>query len=135
MAFADPEPVSLDDGDAISDHLPVLDREMLDENFLGDAEFLFELVRVFTRESARTIEAIQDAIGAGDAYALEHGAHRLKGSLGALAALAAADAARDLETIAREGDVADAPRAWARLQRELARLQPELERVTTRQAG
>lgn len=135
MAFADPGDVSLHDGDAPRGNLPILDREMLDEQILGDLDFLFELVRVFTRESAITIEALQTAVGSGDANAIEHGAHRLKGSLGALAALAAADAARYLEAIGKSGDLTDAEWAWDRLQQELARLRPELARAAERKAG
>jgi HPt (histidine-containing phosphotransfer) domain-containing protein len=125
--------VSLDDGDAYAD-LPVLDREMLDEHILGDVEFLLELVRVFTADSAATLAGIQAALGAGDADGVERGAHRLKGSLGALAALAAADAARRLEATGKAGDLAAATHAWDVLQHELARLRPELERATQRRA-
>jgi len=135
MAFADPERVSLDDGDAPHADLPVLDRDMLDEQIFGDADFLLELVRVFTTDSAATLDAIAAALGAGDASAIEYGAHRLKGSLGALAALAACDAARRLEATGKAGDLVGAARAWDVLQRELARLRPELERATGRRAG
>jgi HPt (histidine-containing phosphotransfer) domain-containing protein len=132
MAFAHPRRVRLDDGDASHVDLPILDREMLDEHVLGDVDFLLELVRVFNTDSAATLAAVQAALCVGDASGIEHGAHRLKGSLGALAALAAADAARRLEAAARAGDLAAAAEAWDGLRRELVRLGPELERATRR---
>lgn len=132
MAFADPPRVSLDDGDAASADLPVLDLEMLEEQTLGDPEFLLDLVDVFARDSATTLQAIETALGARDGTSVERGAHRLKGSLGALAALAACEAARQLEASGKAGDFTAAAAAWEALQRELARLRPELERASGR---
>jgi two-component system, sensor histidine kinase and response regulator len=108
----------------------VLDREALLEQAGGDAELVLRLIELFAEDRAETIEAIQAGMAAADAKRVERAAHRLKGSLGTLAAPAAHAAALRLETIGRSGSLAEAGAAWVRLQRELARLQPVLEEVS-----
>jgi HPt (histidine-containing phosphotransfer) domain-containing protein len=60
-------------------------------------------------------------------------AHKLKGALGALGQRArpAAEAARRIESPARGGDVAQAAQAWPALQREVARLMPEISALAS----
>ncbi len=109
--------------------LPVLDRDTLLDQVGGDAELMLSLVEMFAGDSAATVDAIRAGVSKRDARSIEQGAHRLKGSLGTLAAPAAYDAAFALEMIGRSGDLDNAAAAWSRLERELERLQPELERL------
>ena len=51
----------------------------------------------------------------------------MKGALGTLAARPAAEAASRLETIAEEGDLARGEEVLAVLEKELERLEPELD--------
>lgn len=108
----------------------VLDREALLEQAGGDSELVVRLIELFAEDRAETLDAIQEGMAAADAKRVERAAHRLKGSLGTLAARAAHAAALQLESIGRSGSLAQADDAWARLQRELARLQPALEELS-----
>ncbi|MCW5892946.1 MAG: Hpt domain-containing protein [bacterium] len=107
----------------------VLDRDALLEQAGGDPELVLRLIELFAEDRAETLDAIQEGMAAADAKRVERAAHRLKGSLGTLAARAAHAAALRLETIGRTGSLVDAGAAWVRLQSELARLQPALDRV------
>ena len=114
------KPVGVEPGPA------VLDREALVEQVGGDAALLLRLVEIFNSDSATTLRTIREGLAQGNAQTVERAAHRLKGALGALAAMAAYEAALWLETVGREGDLAGAHGAWAALQHELGRLEPEL---------
>lgn len=105
----------------------VLDREALLEQAGGDPELVVRLIELFAEDRAETLDAIQEGMASADAKRVERAAHRLKGSLGTLAAPAAHAAALRLETIGRTGSLADAGDAWVRLQSELARLQAALD--------
>jgi CheY-like chemotaxis protein len=96
----------------------------------GDTDFYVEVVAAFLGEYAEMAEALTAAFGASDMAAVAAAAHRLKGSLGSIAAHQAAGAAAELETVARDGDAVAAPAAWGRLRGELDRLEPELVAIT-----
>jgi len=59
----------------------------------------------------------------------------LKGALATLAARAAAEAARRLESVGRADDLGSAEEACAALERELQRLEPELAAVGKAEAS
>ena len=109
--------------------LPVLDRETLFEQVAGDADLVLRLVELFTADTADALARVRDAIARRSPADVEHAAHRLKGSCGALAALAAVHAAQRVEDAGRGRDLRVAAAAADDLERELARLMPELERV------
>lgn len=115
----------------MSDAQPILDREALMDQVGGDPELLLRLIELFDADRTETIDAIQAGLAARDARTIERAAHRLKGSLGTLAATAAHAAAFKLEIIGRSGDLSQAASAWKSLEHELARLRPELERLAT----
>jgi CheY-like chemotaxis protein len=92
----------------------------------GDHEILQELVGLFLEEGPRLMCDIREALSLCDGPALTLAAHTLKGSAGVFAGHAAAEAARRLERIGRDGEWARAEEAWAVLQREIARLTPAL---------
>jgi two-component system, sensor histidine kinase and response regulator len=98
------------------------DREALLERVDGDVELLEELVAVFMDESPRLLAAARAALEQRDAPALERAAHSLKGSVGNFCAPSAAEAARRLESLSREGDLDGASGALARLEDEMNRL-------------
>jgi CheY-like chemotaxis protein/HPt (histidine-containing phosphotransfer) domain-containing protein len=112
-----------------------LDEAQLIQRVDGDIELAVELCRMYRSESDERVQRIADAVAAGDAAALERSAHRLKGTLQALAAGPAADAALVLEKLGREASLAGAGPAFETLSRELERLHPELDGWIDRRAA
>ncbi|MBM4083417.1 MAG: response regulator [Planctomycetes bacterium] len=100
-----------------------LDLAAILPRFDGDKQLVMEFVDLFLREDCPRLTAeMRAALERGDRRALERAAHSLKGLVGMLNAKAASDAALKLETIGREGDLAQAQEAWAALETELERL-------------
>ncbi len=104
----------------------VLDREAALDRVGGDAELLAEIARLFLEEYPSMIAAIRQAVASGNALALEHSAHSLKGSVANFAADSAWQKAFELEKIGRSGDLTLAPGALRDLEAEFAELAPEL---------
>jgi HPt (histidine-containing phosphotransfer) domain-containing protein len=92
----------------------------------GDAELLGELARLFLGDCARLVSAIEAAVACRDGQALERAAHALRSAIGNFGAQAAFEAALKLETMGREGHVAEAEEAYAALERQVERLKPAL---------
>ena len=88
----------------------------------GDHDLLDELLAIFTKDAPAQMEAIREAIAAGDAAELMRVAHTLKGALKVLGATAAAARAQRLEALGRAGDVREAGEMGAALGREVNRL-------------
>ena len=106
--------------------VPVIDTAMLVEQFDGDTELLQDIVRLFHDRCPAMLSNIRSAIGRRDGKALELAAHTMRGSVSMLAASAASDAARQLETIGRRGDLSSSDRACAHLETEIRRLEAAL---------
>jgi CheY-like chemotaxis protein/HPt (histidine-containing phosphotransfer) domain-containing protein len=97
------------------------------ERLQGDRELLEELVGVIRQEGPKLLADVREAIQRGDAPALKLSAHTLKGSLANFAAADAAEAARRLEMIGKQGDLSEAAQALVLLEHELERFMPEVE--------
>jgi signal transduction histidine kinase/CheY-like chemotaxis protein len=95
----------------------------------GQEEGLRELVELFFKEHPKLMEEIVQAISNHDASQLQRAAHTLKSSVLAFGARLAGDAARRLETLAREGTLTGAKEAWAALDAEMGRLLPALAQL------
>jgi histidine phosphotransfer protein HptB len=94
----------------------VLDRVDQDwDTFQMIAELLIE-------HGPNDLAATGAALAAGDADALARSAHRLKGAIAQFCAPAAYEAARQLEVLAKAGDLAAAAEGYATLDREWNRL-------------
>lgn len=65
---------------------------------------------------------VREGIASGRAENLKRAAHSFKGSVGNLTDGGVFEAARALETLGREGMMADAPAAFERLEREVEQL-------------
>lgn len=104
----------------------VLDLEDALARVDGDHQLLAELAALFLDSCPAMQAAIEEALAHGDAKALQHAAHTLKGSVGNFGAQAAFDAALALEQMGRQGDLSGAEAALAHLTAEIARLQPVL---------
>jgi signal transduction histidine kinase/CheY-like chemotaxis protein/HPt (histidine-containing phosphotransfer) domain-containing protein len=79
------------------------DRSKALERVDGDESLLRELVEIFLVESARQLASLQHAISTGNLKEIERTAHSLKGELGYLGLAGAAQKAKDLERMGREG--------------------------------
>lgn len=87
-----------------------------------DEELMLELLDLFLGQREELMGAVRTAVSAGDAKALEHSAHALKGSLLALAADQSSEIALSLERIGRAGNLEEAPFQLARLETAIAEL-------------
>ena len=107
------------------------DRALLDR-VNGDRRLLSELIAVFRGDSKNTLAAIAKALAAGDAAAIEAAAHKMKGSVANFGSERAVDAARRLEELARQRDLAAARPVVRELKAEIARLSRALDAVERR---
>ena len=111
---------------------PACDEAGLLAHVGGDSQLAREIVQIYLSNAPGWLDGIRQAVTAADAAGLAHMAHRLNGALSNLAAPAATDAARDLETAGRSGDLSDASEGLRRLETELARLQDALRALHAR---
>ena len=92
----------------------------------GDEQLANEVIVLFLEECPKLLAGVREAAERRDAFGLERAAHRLKGSLGDLAAPRAFDAAAKLEQWARQKNLLDAVAALEVLEDELQRLVNEM---------
>jgi len=81
----------------------------------GDTELLREIVEIFMETAPEQLQAIENAIAAGDAARVALVAHGMKGGASNFCADRFVAAARELEKTARNGDLAGAPQLLARM--------------------
>jgi HPt (histidine-containing phosphotransfer) domain-containing protein len=116
------------------DAAAVFDQNLALGCFDGDMSLLLEIAQMYLTEGPARIEEIRDGLTKRDAPAVARAAHRLRGSLGALGASRAADAAQTLESLAAQGDFSKIEDAVAALERETAQLRPALESLIKSQS-
>jgi PAS domain S-box-containing protein len=112
----------------------VLDRRSLLDRVAGDRALMVEVVELFLADLPAMSARIADAIASGEAEPVARAAHALKGAAANVSGERAAAAARELEMVARAGDLNSAPEAFARLSKELEPLERELRRLLQRPA-
>jgi HPt (histidine-containing phosphotransfer) domain-containing protein len=95
--------------------MPPFDAVLLLEEY-GDATLVRDLARLLVEMTPAQVDAVQTAVGAGDAAALRAAAHKLRGSIVPFGVPDAVEAARRLEMMGATGDLAGADA----LSRELA---------------
>src|SRR5689334_6512378 len=88
----------------------------------GDEDLLGELCQIFLAESPKLLQKLREAIAEADPQAVMRAAHSLKGELGYLGAEDAVQAARELEDMGHDKNLAHAAELFTVLERELARL-------------
>jgi CheY-like chemotaxis protein len=98
---------------------PALDHEALLDNLGGDMAMLADLLAVLGKTRVASLDAIRHAIATADGPALDRAAHKLAGTLGTFFALAAFEAAKNLEHLGHEGRLGEAPSAYFDLERRL----------------
>jgi CheY-like chemotaxis protein len=107
----------------------VFDRPCFLSRLEGDEQLGGEIIEMFLQEYPKLLEGVRHAAEEHDAHLLERAAHKLKGSVGDIAAPQAFDAARTLEMMARKGDLEEAGAALMSLEGALNRLLPELRKI------
>jgi CheY-like chemotaxis protein/HPt (histidine-containing phosphotransfer) domain-containing protein len=100
-----------------------LDYDRALREFGGDRGLLDEVLGEFLATVARQMTVLGQAIACGDAAAIRHESHAIKGGAANLTARALADAAARLERLGESGNLDAAGDAIARLVAEFARLQ------------
>lgn len=97
----------------------------------GSAELFAEIAVIFRQECPGLMDTINDGFAADDLEPVKLASHRLKGSLGMLAARPAQHAAQLLEKHAGSGEIDQAREAWEMLRSEMGRLEPELAELSS----
>lgn len=92
----------------------------------GDRELLAEVAQMCLDDLPSMIGDIRQSLSGGDAQAMRKAAHKLKGSLVALAADSASAAAHHVEMLGAEGHLDRAAEALAQLECEIERIRPVL---------
>ena len=95
--------------------------------FDGNLPLLKTVVQMVINQSGADMAAIRSDAAANSSTALGASTHRLKGSLGAIAAVPAFQACSALNTLARTGETAAYAVALSHLEDELGRLLPCLQ--------
>ncbi len=112
----------------------IFDRSSFMSRLEGDEQLGSEIIEMFVQECPKLLQGVRQAVEQQSAPLLERAAHALKGSLGDIGAHQAGDAARDLEMMARNGNLDDTGDALTSLVCALDRLMPELQRGENRAA-
>ncbi|HPM82895.1 MAG TPA: response regulator, partial [Candidatus Anammoximicrobium sp.] len=105
---------------------PVMDRNAALELLGGREELLGELTALFFEETDKLMPALRTAVQQQHIAEVRRLAHTIKGAATHFAAPATVAAALRLETLGRDGDLAGADEALARLEREVERLKHAL---------
>ncbi len=92
----------------------------------GDTELLHELIDLFLQDSPRQLSTLRAALACNDVRALQAAAHSIKGSASNFVAAAVVDAALQIESLARGGNLTGCVPACAALEAEMARLNTAL---------
>ncbi len=100
----------------------MLNFDYLNEVTGGDSEFIAELLQDFLQQAPELIAWIDRAVQEGDAAALQHAAHTLKGSARSIGAESFAASALTLEQMGRSGHIENAPDALQQLLQEWEQL-------------
>jgi len=108
-----------------------LDRAVMLSRVGGSEKFLRKLVGIFLADCPKRLATMRKALAARNSETLAHAAHSVKGTVGIFGATLVVEAARNLEGLARAGDLAAARKAFAELERQLARFTPALKALAT----
>lgn len=101
----------------------------------GDSELFRDLLNLFASQAPAILIEIRASVEHKDASAIEHSAHRLKGSLSNFGANDAVGAAGRLEAMARDGELNQTEEAFAKLEKEVGRVLAAIEIRESEMAG
>jgi len=110
----------------VTDPSPAFAEEIALERTGGDRKLLEEIIGVFLAEIPNWMRELATAVRRGDAVEVHRIAHTIKGAVDSCGASRAYDAAMVLERLGRGGAVDDAMSVYETLEREIARVLPDL---------
>lgn len=102
---------------------PSLDTNYLESNFKGDEDILVDAFIIFKQNKASQLENLNTAMTNQSTEELFHAAHKIKGSALNLGAVALADIASQIESIASKGDLATATTLCASIPQEFSKFE------------
>ena len=108
------------------------DDAMLLASVDGNRSLLREMIRVFLNDLPKRLAEIKEAIGRGDAVALERASHMLKGAVGNFDPKTAFAAVQELEGLARAGQLQNVDAAYLAMESELEVLAEALRKIRAR---
>ena len=103
--------------------IPLIDLEYLETLTGGDQAFKTELLQTFFEAIPEYFAALQKAIENNDAYAIERGAHLIKGTSGSMGISSIQAIASELEEKGRDKNITDANKLFEQMQDILKQLQ------------
>jgi HPt (histidine-containing phosphotransfer) domain-containing protein len=110
----------------------LIDRSTFDrllESFGGDTDFLAEMLDTYFEDSPKQLAAMEAALAAGDAEQLRRAAHSLKSNSATFGAPAFSAQAKEIEMMAKEGDLRGAETKVAALVAEYPQVEHELREL------
>ena len=113
----------------------VFNEELLLERTEGSAEICELLVTTFLKECPTHITAMRQALQKEDSKALAAATHGLKGAIANFTSGAALEATKELEALAKRGDLRACKQALSTVTQELDRLTTALSEFVHRQQG
>ena len=113
------------------DNYESFDRDELIEAMGGNKEILSKVIGIFVNHSSAALGEIKNAIEKQNSTLLERSAHSFKGAVAQFSARDAFTIAKQLETVAQEGNLEPASALFSKLEEEVARLQKGLTQFKT----
>jgi signal transduction histidine kinase/CheY-like chemotaxis protein len=139
LRYEPPAPVAIEEEappirimPAVDEHTKtcdVIDVGKLRARVEDDMDLLSELVELFLDSSPRLMTEIDNAVAACDACSLQNAAHALKGAMQSIGAGAGSEAALQLESMGRIGDMTNSEESLSTLKREFKRVERALLHV------
>ncbi|MBT3381078.1 MAG: response regulator [Lentisphaerae bacterium] len=108
---------------------PILDLAELEGRFGEDREFCQEIIDLFIDGMPRRLMDLSEAIAQGDEEQAHRHAHTIKGSSANIAATRVSKTARDIESAATDGRMAEAETLFPVLAREFENLKENVEKI------
>jgi HPt (histidine-containing phosphotransfer) domain-containing protein len=108
----------------------VVEEKALLETLENDAQLLKEVIGIFLEDSPGKLAELRTAVTARNSNQIAIGSHSLRGSISVFGCKAAVEAARNLESIGRQGKVECADEAFSVLEREMALVTLALHQIS-----
>ena len=118
---------------ASSSDSSIVDLDALQERVAGDMDLISEIVNIFFSRYPEAIARVREAAVSENHKNLEAAAHNLRGYLVTFHAKRSAEAASELETMGRSGNMTGAGKAFEKLEREIELLMPLLASLDRKQ--